>query len=181
MMVARAAGWTIGLMASLALSLAACTGNSDPTPPDERVTEGSAPEQVAERPNYVPPADCPVTRGTWEMWPGNWSELTYRNGPLRVALYPDGIAQARRDDVREDGSIAIKFAWWREVKGRLAIMGRRLDAPAPPLRAHIPTGYGREGFQSTAVIFASPGCWEVTGSLGAARLTFVTSVVGLEA
>jgi hypothetical protein len=182
MLVVRTTGWTVTLMASLALILAACTGDSDPTQPDERVvTEGTATEQAGGRPGNVRAADCPVTRGKEETWPGNWSELTYRTGPLRVALYPEGIAQATRDDVQEDGSIAIKFGWWRAVEGRLAIEGRRLDAPAPPVRAHIPTGYGRQGFQSTAVIFASPGCWEVTGTLGAAKLTFVTSVVGLNA
>jgi hypothetical protein len=62
--------------------------------------------------------DCPVTVGTRETWPdGNSIELTYRDGPLFVALYPDGIVQATPDDVWEDGSIAIKFGWWRGGQG----------------------------------------------------------------
>jgi hypothetical protein len=163
------------------LLLAACTGDerdaateasstvTAPTSTDEHEPEGVG---------YVPVEECPTTVGTLRSWgAGNWEELTYRKGPLWVALYPRGIVQATSDDVQEDGSIAMKFAWWREARGRLAIVSRRLDAAAAPLRAHIPTGYGRRGFQSTALIFSSPGCWEVTGSLREAKLTFVTRVV----
>jgi len=79
--------------------------------------------------------------------------------------------------VGSDGSLAMKWPWWRGVSGKLTIEGRRLDAPAPPLRAHIPEGYGDSGFQSTALIFPTQGCWEVTGIVGNAQLTFVTLVV----
>jgi hypothetical protein len=43
------------------------------------------------------------------------------------------------------------------------------------LRAHIPKGY--DEIQPTGVLFAGPGCWEVTGRVGDAALTFVTLVV----
>jgi hypothetical protein len=71
----------------------------------------------------------------------------------------------------------MKFPWWRGVQGRLIIEGRRLDADAPALRAHIPNGYGASGFQATGLIFPTPGCWEVTGHAGEATLSFVVSVV----
>jgi hypothetical protein len=71
----------------------------------------------------------------------------------------------------------MKWPWWRLVRGPLAIEGRRLDGAAPPLRAHIPDGYHNAGFQSSALVFPTPGCWEVTGSIGEASLTFVTEVV----
>ena len=71
----------------------------------------------------------------------------------------------------------MKFPWWRGLRGRLVIEGRRLDAGAPPLRAHIPAGYGASGFQATGVIFPTPGCWEVTGHLGDTSLSFVVNVV----
>lgn len=73
----------------------------------------------------------------------------------------------------------MKFFWWRGegVRAPLTIEGRRLDAPAPALRAEIPEGYGLTGFQSSALLFPSEGCWEVTGEAGGARLTFVTLVV----
>jgi hypothetical protein len=75
----------------------------------------------------------------------------------------------------------MKFGWERGVRGQLTIEGRRLDASAPPLRADIPRGYGDIGFQSTAIIFPTPGCWEVTGQVGSATLTFVTKVVKIGA
>ena len=80
-------------------------------------------------------------------------------------------------DPRSDGSIDAKFGWWRGAVGTLRIEGRRLDGPAPPLRANIPTGYGDSGFQAAGIIFPTTGCWEVTGRVGDASLTFVTLVI----
>ena len=77
----------------------------------------------------------------------------------------------------EDGSLSMKFPWRRGLKGKLRIEGRRLDGSAPPLRARIPVGYADTGFQATALIFPTEGCWEVTGRVGKANLTFVTLVV----
>jgi hypothetical protein len=73
----------------------------------------------------------------------------------------------------------MKFGWTRGegLRGKLKIHGRRLDAPAPPLRADIPDGYGDTGFQATALIFPTEGCWEVTGDVADAHMTFVTKVV----
>jgi hypothetical protein len=71
----------------------------------------------------------------------------------------------------------MKWPWWRLARGPLTIEGRRLDGAAAPLRAHIPAGYGQTGFQSSGLLFASPGCWEVTGHLGEATLSFVTMVI----
>jgi hypothetical protein len=88
-------------------------------------------------------------------------------------LYADGIV---REMPRRDGSIREKFPWWRGVRGRLRITGRRLDSAARPLRARIPDGYGLTGFQSTAIIFPTEGCWRVTGTTGTASLSFVTLV-----
>jgi hypothetical protein len=58
----------------------------------------------------------------------------------------------------------MKFWWWRGVDGELEITGRRLDANAPPMSASIPDGYGETGFQASALIFPTEGCWEVTGA-----------------
>jgi hypothetical protein len=51
------------------------------------------------------------------------------------------------------------------------------DASAPPLRAEISEGDGDFGFQSSSLIFSTPGCWEVTGHVADVSLTFVTKVV----
>jgi hypothetical protein len=70
----------------------------------------------------------------------------------------------------------MKFGWWRLRPGQLAILGQRLDGPAPAMRASIPNGYGDIGFQATALIFPTPGCWEVTARLGETNLNFVVLV-----
>jgi hypothetical protein len=102
------------------------------------------------------------------------SEATYHgNGRLWTALYPEGIIQRPR----RDGSMREKFPWWRAGRGRLVITGHRLDGRARQLRARVPAGYGPTGFQATALIFPSGGCWSVTGAAGGASLTFVTLVV----
>ena len=79
--------------------------------------------------------------------------------------------------VTRDGALGMKFGWRRGVPRQLRIAGRRVDAPAPPLRSEVPGGYGARGFQASYVIFPAPGCWEVTGRVGDASVTFVTRVV----
>lgn len=120
-------------------------------------------------PNGIAPLDMQSDR--------NW----YGNGKLWAVLYwLDGTVVFRPGGpgfVQRDGSLGIKFGWWRGVKGKLLVSGKRLDAPAPPLRAWIPEGYGNSGFQSMYVIFPTPGCWAVRGRVGQATLTFVTRVV----
>ena len=86
--------------------------------------------------------------------------------------YPSPI-RPRPDDVRADGAIEMKFPWWRGLAGRLRIEGRRLDAIAPPLSAWIPGGYGRKGFQSTAITFPTAWC-AGHGTFAGASLTFVS-------
>jgi hypothetical protein len=101
------------------------------------------------------------------------------NGLISTGLWPDGTIVFRPGgpgSVYADGSLAMKWGWRRAVRGQLRIDGRRLDEPAPSLRADIPAGYGDFGFQSSALIFPTPGCWEVTGRVGKATLTFVTLV-----
>ncbi|MBO3750098.1 hypothetical protein J5X84_28790 [Streptosporangiaceae bacterium NEAU-GS5] len=96
-------------------------------------------------------------------------------------IWPGGVIKAGPEFIREDGSIGMKFGWWRGVPGQLRITGRRIDGTAAPLRADIPTGYGDRGFQATGVYFPAAGCWQITGSVGSARLTFVTYVIKLAA
>ena len=121
---------------------------------------------------------CPVTPPNGDIPPGETAHPQSRffgNGDLWIELYPNPL-RPRPEDVRMNGRIAIKYPWWRGVSGRLAITGRRLDATAPALSAHVPDGYGRKGFQSTAIVFPTPGCWEVTGAVGDVSLTFVALV-----
>ena len=124
---------------------------------------------------------CEVTKPNDVGILGLTERGSYGNGRLStLGLWPQGTVVFKPGGagfVTQDGSLGMKFGWRRGVRGRLAIEGRRLDAPALALRARIPNGYGDFGFQSTYVIFSTPGCWEVTGRVGDASLTFVTNVV----
>jgi hypothetical protein len=92
-------------------------------------------------------------------------------------FWPFAVVAADSGYVEDDGSIRMKWPWWRGVRGTLKIQGRRLDGPAPPLRAEVNDAYGLSGFQPSDIYFPTEGCWEVTGSVGQTKLTFVTLVV----
>jgi hypothetical protein len=121
--------------------------------------------------------ECPVTVPGSVPSSEPWREelfgygSAYGNGQLWVGgLGLNGVIQF------ETASDGWKLGWWRAVSGDLRITGRRLDAAAPPLRSTVSRGYGDIGFQSSGVYFPTAGCWEVTGTAGTARLTFVTLV-----
>ena len=127
----------------------------------------------------LPP--CPVTAPNGSTPPGEQpSPDQHGNGQIWTGLWPEGkvvFEPGGPGQILPDGSLAMKWWWWRGIEGQLTIEGRRLDAPAPPLQADIPEGYGEIGFQAAGLIFPSEGCWEVTGRVGEAELTFVTLVV----
>lgn len=106
------------------------------------------------------------------------SGSSYGNGKLWVGgLWPKGVIVATPELIERDGSVGMKFGWWRQVSGPLSITGRWLDGPAPPLRADVPSGYGTTGFQASGVRFPTEGCWELTVKVGTNTLTFVTFVI----
>jgi hypothetical protein len=69
----------------------------------------------------------------------------------------------------------MKWPWWRGVRGHLAVDGRGLDGEPGVVRAAI-LPYGQTGFQPSALAFPGPGCWEVSGHVADATLTFVVLV-----
>jgi hypothetical protein len=107
--------------------------------------------------------------------PAGLGDQGYGNGELWVGLWPKGGIHATEDNMNRLGEIVMKFPWDRAMRGGLEVTGQRLDANAPPLRARLPD-YGSSGFQPSALIFPTEGCWEVTGRVGRSSLTFVTSV-----
>jgi len=76
-----------------------------------------------------------------------------------------------------DGALGIKVGWEVRKKGTLVVTGRRLDGSAPPARAYIPRSYDDYvGGMSLFLLFPTPGCWEITGAVADASLTFVVQV-----
>jgi hypothetical protein len=134
-------------------------------------------------------ADCRVTipRTTPDsLRSALGTQNAYWNANLYSAsLWPDAtvtIGPKGVGSILPDGSLEMKYPWFRAagLTGKLTITGRRLDAAAPPLKARIPSGYSDTGFQATALIFPTEGCWEITGRVGDTTLTFVNRVIRAE-
>jgi hypothetical protein len=123
----------------------------------------TAPNGIGGREAQVDPAGSYGNRQVSVL--GLWREGT-------VVFKPGGAGFITRN-----GSLGMKFGWWRAIPGQLTIEGHRLDATGPPLRAEVPCCYGASGFQASYLIFPMPGCWEVTGRVNDASVTFVTKVV----
>jgi hypothetical protein len=131
-------------------------------------------------------AACPVTipRKTPDAFRNALgTHNSYWHGDLYCAsLWPDAtvpIGPKGAGAILPDGSLEMKYPWYRAagLAGRLMITGRRLDAPAAPLRTDIPSGSSETGFQASELIFPTEGCWEITGKVGDKSLTFVNRVI----
>lgn len=169
-------------LASLLLSAALCFTTKPMHAQGQITSNGTLPACAVTVPNGSEPPGVLTHHGPNDN-PAKDSSL-YGNGKLWTTLWPKGTVEFRPGGpgfIDADGSLSMKFNWWRGVRGRLTIKGRRLDASAPPLGASIPEGYGDIGFQSSALIFPTEGCWEVTASVGETSLTFVTRVIKVEA
>ena len=129
-------------------------------------------------------ASCTPTAPNGETPPGERPSPNHHgNGVLWTSFWSDGTIVFKPGgpgSVLDDGSLQMKFPFWHSSPGPLTISGQRLDAAAPELRAATPTGYSGM-FQATSLIFATPGCWEVSAHLGEASLTFVVWVVKIGA
>jgi hypothetical protein len=133
-----------------------------------------------------PKSPCPVTLPMDEVPPGSnkpSEPMYYGNEALWTVLWRQGrivFEPGGPGFVLPDGSLGMKWGWVPLVPGDLTIEGRRLDGPAAPLQSDI-GGMARtesgQGFYPTYLIFPTPGCWQVTGRVGDATLTFVTLVV----
>ena len=170
-------------LAFLLILLSGC-GTDSPKVVTDRATPGISGTAESKDPDreVILPANqfpCPVTAPNGATPSGEaTSPDRLGNGALWTTLWPGGkviFEPGGPGSIEPDGSLAMKWPWWRGVAGRLEIEGGRLDAPST-LRAFIPEGYGNSGFQASALIFSGPGCWEVTARIGDRSLTFVTTV-----
>jgi hypothetical protein len=132
------------------------------------------------------PIDCPVTQPAGPQ-PPEIADLGRMDGLGNDALWVSlvmwseqpGIVPVPDDPhLQPDGRvIEMKWAWYRYATGTLTIEGHRLDAPAPPLEADVPEGYGRSGFQVSGLTVPTDGCWQVAGHLGADSITIILDVI----
>jgi hypothetical protein len=147
------------------------------------------PEQVVERYRsqallrVEATASCPVTTPNGSKPPRQPRTVRWHgNGMLWAAwLNPDGVYSVPRDQVGPDGSIGSKLYWATSPPGSApAISGRRLDAPAPPLRmlaANMGSFSGAfDPSWATPVVFPTPGCWRVIARVNDVSLTYAVDV-----
>ena len=139
-----------------------------------------------DRGDATPPQSCPVTIGQksdvdpaefFGSRSAHWENNLYVGGLWRngtIVFKPGGAGF-----VYPDGSVGMKIAWYRGngLRGKITIQGKRLDSAAPPLRFKV--GNSETGFEASQVIFPTEGCWQVTGKVADASVTFVTRVVKL--
>jgi hypothetical protein len=131
--------------------------------------------------------ECPVTIPNGKRPPREpLGRYWHGNGLLWAALRRDGVRVVARDEVGSDGSIFDKLGWATTPSDRApAISGRRLDAPAPPLRvltlrlgaSVTATGRGGRPSWASAVIFPTAGCWRLTARVRDVSLTYVVKLV----
>ena len=128
------------------------------------------------------PAECAVTEPNGVSAGKEKGAWSHGNDQISVGpfgIWPNGEVIFRPGGpgfITSDGALGMKFGWQRGIRGTLTITGRRLDAEAPPLRSEVNNGLGDIGFHSSYVIFPTPGCWEVTGHVADASVTFITKV-----
>jgi hypothetical protein len=97
---------------------------------------------------------------------------------LATDLWPDGVIVFKPGGpgcVSSDGSLLMKWPWWRGVRGPLMVGGRDIAGTNVSVKAAI-LPHGETGFQPSALVFPGAGCWEVTGRVAEVSLTFVVRV-----
>jgi hypothetical protein len=129
---------------------------------------------VPPNPPFAPPD--PPTLYANSFWYGTaalWTEARLDGTWRRLPYY--------------DGAFSQKVFWWRqgydpwsEQQPNLVVTGRRLDAPAPPLRADRATNAFAADIKAAMLVgvnIPTPGCWEITGQYAGTTLSFVVWVV----
>jgi hypothetical protein len=189
--IAAASGVHVTMKRLLAIVLVAAAGCSMPRPstspgtashtalgPTTMISASPTPGRPSTPSGRLTAQACPVTIGNGMAPPGQPADPNYLgNGRLFVSVWPHGWVFVPPDDIGADGWLGMKFPWWRGtgVDGVLRIRGQEITTGAN-VRADVPDGYGRTGFQATAIYFPTRGCYTITGEIASTHLTFVTLV-----
>lgn len=151
------------------LALAGCASDNS-----ENAQLKSAPQVTT--PNGSSPAKANAPHASMNDTDEMRSGWNHGNGTLWVYLQPGGYSWSD-GSVDKDGSLRLKFGWWRGIRGKFTVEGHRLDAPAAPLRYEIHAdSYGDMGFMPSYLFFPTEGYWQITGHIGEKSLTFVIHV-----
>jgi hypothetical protein len=130
-------------------------------------------------PPYTPPRPYP------SKLPNNW--FWFGTDKLWVGLPPDGTWSLGHYEPTNP-AFRQKLIWYRngykakvEPKSRLTVIGKRLDAWAPPMEVDGPnaawgSGHPEEPFMTVGLNIPTTGCWEITGQYGEDKLSFVVWV-----
>ena len=118
-----------------------------------------------------PPFDCRVTSSMVQMKTTTIEKSALGNGPWlinddRTIWAADQPYVANR---------SVNTVWMRPANTELTITARRLDGDAPQLTVGPAAPYST-GYIAIGVVFPAAGCWEVTGTAGSSKLTFITRV-----
>lgn len=162
------------------------TPTSTRTPRPPTVTNTPAPTLPPLTQDAI--ASCPVSLPNLTTSPNTYY-ISTRSGygnPERnmfIGLWPEGKVIFHPDgpgQIFEDGSLGMKFWFYRTIPGDVIFSGERLDAPSPPMPEVIlrgeEDGYGEVGFHPLGLVFPGEGCWRVYATIGDSRMTFVTVV-----
>lgn len=158
------------LVVMLVVVLAGALSSSTPSATPEAFTcVPTVPNHVAPPPalaHYVDPATTYFMDGIWATIPPDGRAAI---GPSLVVAQEGAYAHWR----------ATKFPWTRDegIVGPLIVTGYRLDAAAPAaIDLAFDRQYGATGFTPVLLAFPTPGCWQLTGTVGDHRTTFVLEV-----
>jgi hypothetical protein len=143
------------------------SSTSSPKPDDSQAEAASANACPVTEPLWVKPPDDSAVQGS----PGYGYYYVNEDRSIWASAWWTGEGEYRLR-VSEEG---IKVGWFRPAGATLEITGRRIDAQAPPLDAHIPGGYPTR-FQATGLVFHTDGCWEVAARAAESELSFVVWV-----
>jgi hypothetical protein len=138
---------------------------------DSMIPHGEVQAVLVTTPSWM--AACPVTKPVLDEPPNDPKASPFGLGEWyvsddRAIWFPRQAWRAGTDN---------KVILIRPAGVRLAISGRPLDGPAPPLKLSDGVSeYPGSTFEVIGMTFPAEGCWEVTAKAGDDVLRFVTTV-----